>query len=139
MPANPSLTDRLVLTSLRNRQWPAWIGIWALLMLFAGPAISQLQAYSKHQGDRNHHAATGHDAHRPAHHGPSQHPSPDHAAHAQCGYCTLTSQSPLAAAQVPNRIAGDTRPLFQAAGTARAGYGTAAVFPAARVRAPPLT
>ncbi|WCG84399.1 DUF2946 domain-containing protein [Pectobacterium sp. A5351] len=105
----------MLLSALRRRSFPAWVGIFAILTIFVAPVISQTQVLHEHGAtlpgnhsgnlaEQSHtgHTMSGHHA-RPSHHSPSS-PSMmmDHAA---CGYCVLFLYTPaLFAAGSPNPI-----------------------------------
>ncbi|MEQ9879658.1 DUF2946 domain-containing protein [Pectobacterium aroidearum] len=122
----------MLLSALRRRSFPAWVGIFAILTIFVAPLISQtlvlherehrFDEHGHHEDGRHDNSATAHTSHSgnlaeqphtghamsghhatPSHHSPSS-PSMmmDHAA---CGYCVLFSYTPaLFAAGSPNPI-----------------------------------
>ncbi|SDX89861.1 Protein of unknown function [Pseudomonas kuykendallii] len=121
----------------------AWLGLFAMLLVFAGPLLSQGMA---------HHAMPGMQASMDMAAMPGMHDMPgmahadahpastgaDDALWAQCGYCTLLFSCPaLVAAPFDLPPAG----LFiTPLATPRIvdGHAASAVFPGARSRAPPL-
>ncbi|MEQ9943180.1 DUF2946 domain-containing protein [Pectobacterium aroidearum] len=106
----------MLLSALRRRSFPAWVGIFAILTIFVAPVISQTRVlyereHNFHEHGHNDNSATAHASHNgnlaeqqhtghamsghhttPSHHSPSS-PSMmmDHAA---CGYCVLFSYTP---------------------------------------------
>ncbi|MEE3650247.1 MULTISPECIES: DUF2946 domain-containing protein [unclassified Brenneria] len=99
----------MLLSLLRRRGFPAWLGIFAILTLSIAPVISQTLAYGNDGTEQalntspisaeHHHAGhtpSGSHASHPQH---SSSPQPasmtDHAA---CGYCVLLAHTPVLAA-----------------------------------------
>ncbi|MEC5341116.1 DUF2946 domain-containing protein [Brenneria populi] len=107
----------MLLSSLRQRSFPAWCGIFAILTIFIAPAISQTLAHCRHGGlqaldapanstERRHHV--GHDisgAHAPSH--PGSDPAADHQA---CGYCVLFCHAPALSGIAGIAVAARRRP-----------------------------
>ncbi|AGE28814.1 MULTISPECIES: DUF2946 domain-containing protein [Pseudomonas] len=109
----------------------SWVSLFAMLMIFIGPLISQAMPM-------NHHASMSMDM--PAHHGESHHPqAPDdhHALWAKCGYCDLLFSCPALPGGM-SWVALDTPPPTGAIIPApRLGHARQNTFPGARSRAPP--
>ncbi|WP_285361505.1 DUF2946 domain-containing protein [Pseudomonas sp. fls2-241-TYG-175] len=123
----------------------AWLSLFAMLMIFIGPLISQSMPMDQHAGMSMPPAMSmdmGSSADSHAHHG-SEHATPtdagasDHALWAKCGYCTLLFSCP-ALPYVPVLVAAAppghadffaAQPLL--------GHARRAIFPNARSRAPP--
>lgn len=128
----------------------AWLSLFAMLMIFIGPLISQSMPMEHHSGmsmpvsmsagmdmsasmdmaaddHSGHHADTGADA------------GVDHVIWAKCGYCTLLFSCPAltqtlaVAAPIPPRPAD----FYNAA--PQQGHAQRNVFPNARSRAPPFS
>lgn len=122
----------MLLSALRRRSFPAWVGIFAILTIFVAPVISQTLVLHEREHrvhEQGHHEDGHHDnsATTPAshsgnlaeqqhtghtmsgHHVTPSHPSPSSPSmmmdHAACGYCVLFSYMPaLFAAGSPNPI-----------------------------------
>lgn len=114
----------MLLSALRRRSFPAWVGIFAILTIFIAPVISQtLVLHGAHENGTNTHSSTAHtaDAHDTAasashsgsiaephhnhtghqisgYHATQSHHSPSSPSmmmdHAACGYCVLFSYTP---------------------------------------------
>ncbi|QQG26967.1 DUF2946 domain-containing protein [Pectobacterium carotovorum] len=105
----------MLLSALRRRSFPAWVGIFAILTIFIAPVISQTlvlhepsaiahntisysTASSSNSGSiaDHHHNHTGHTM--PEHGVMASHHSPSSPSmmmdHAACGYCVLFSYTP---------------------------------------------
>jgi len=137
-------------TNAPRKNSGAWLSLFAMLMIFIGPLISQSMPMEHHTGtsmpasmstdmdmsasmdmaadDHNgHHADTGAAA------------GVDHVIWAKCGYCTLLFSCPAlpqavaVAAPIPPRPAD----FYNAA--PQQGHAQRNVFPNARSRAPPLS
>ncbi|TBV13451.1 DUF2946 domain-containing protein [Stutzerimonas kirkiae] len=114
----------------RHSKGLAWLGLCAMLLIYTGPLLSQMQQ----AGHAEHHAAAGH------HHAGHGHHTPERYTLASaldaCGYCTLLLSSPALGSSRPCLptcpIHGRTLPP--------APYriiSTTAPFPRALPRAPP--
>ncbi|WP_072034320.1 DUF2946 domain-containing protein [Pectobacterium fontis] len=107
----------MLLSTLRRRSFPAWIGIFAILTIFIAPVISQTRVLHEHGATSSHTTASHSTAHPSSHHSdlteqPHHHTghmmSGHHATqshhsptspsmmmdHAACGYCVLFSYTP---------------------------------------------
>jgi len=128
----------------------AWLSLFAMLMIFIGPLISQSMPMEHHTGiparvsmaadiglsapmDMS---ADGHSAH---HANSADAAGVDHVLWAKCGYCTLLfscpalSQTLAVAAPIPPKPADFYNAVPQQ------GHAQRNVFPNARSRAPPLS
>jgi hypothetical protein len=123
-----------------NRRASAWLSLFAMLMIFIGPLISQAMPMDQHAGmsmdmpmsadmDLHHASAEQQDGTSKA----------DHVLWAKCGYCTLLFGCPALPkalaffAPAPPRQSD----LFSAA--PQQGHARQSVFANARSRAPPLS
>ncbi|CAM3220826.1 DUF2946 domain-containing protein [Pseudomonas floridensis] len=126
-----------------------WLSLFAMLMIFIGPLISQSMPMDQHAGMSMPPAMSmpmeaSADSHH-AHHGSEQATGKagdtgmsDHALWAKCGYCTLLFSCP-ALAGVPVLVAATPpRPADFFAATTRHGHAQRSIFPNARSRAPPI-
>jgi hypothetical protein len=123
----------------------SWISLFAMLMIFIGPLISQSMPMDQRAPmpvgmnmsmDRSANAHAGHDAQAAAEHCA---PKPDqHALWEKCGYCSLLFNCPA----LPGSLAFaafDTPPTHHFIGPSpRLGHARQTVFPGARTRAPPI-
>ncbi|WP_375232738.1 MULTISPECIES: DUF2946 domain-containing protein [Pseudomonas syringae group] len=130
----------------RNRRG-AWLSLFAMLMIFIGPLVSQSMPMDQHAGMSTSMSmsmpgdmamsADSHADHGAEHVMPADAGMSDHALWAKCGYCTLLFSCPalphvleLVAAAPP--IPSDFFALLPLQGHARKS-----IFPNARSRAPP--
>ncbi len=120
----------------------AWLSLFAMLLIFVGPLISQSMPMEHHTGMKMPMSMDMPASH--AEHG-AHHQTPaavddgaDHALWAKCGYCTLLFSCPALIQSVAIIALAAARPadLFNAA--AQPGHATSSIFPNARSRAPPL-
>lgn len=119
-----------------------WISLFAMLMMFIGPLVSQSMPMEHRMGSvpMDGMPAMEHGSHgeHSDHHGKSAADSELHALLEKCGYCSLFFHCPalpqaLGTVGVERQAAVD----FIVA-VPRHGHGRQAVFPGARTRAPPL-
>jgi hypothetical protein len=124
----------------------AWLSLFAMLMIFAGPLLSQSMPME-------HHASMAMPASAPmtgqmtagehAHHASDQSSEAsgpgisDHALWAKCGYCTLLFSCPALPSVMSLAAAALPKPVDVFAAVARQGHARQAIFPNARSRAPP--
>ncbi|WP_224552318.1 DUF2946 domain-containing protein [Pectobacterium versatile] len=120
----------MLLSALRRRSFPAWVGIFAILTIFIAPVVSQIRVLHEHglnDDGTNTHSTSAHDttAHtnrsnniaKPQHNHTGHTVSGHHATqshhfspsmmmdHAACGYCVLFAYTPaLFATGSPNPI-----------------------------------
>jgi hypothetical protein len=128
----------------------AWLSLFAMLMIFIGPLISQSMPMEHHSGmSMSGTMSTGMDMSQPMHMAADDHgdhhadatdaASLDHVIWAKCGYCTLLFSCPAltqtlaVAAPIPPKPAD----FYNAA--PQQGHAQRTVFPNARTRAPPLS
>ncbi|KPX14966.1 Uncharacterized protein ALO72_03562 [Pseudomonas syringae pv. delphinii] len=121
----------------------AWLSLFAMLMIFIGPLVSQSMPMDQHAGMSMSMPATmdmSADSH--AHHG-GEHAMPadtgmsDHALWAKCGYCTLLFSCPALPQVVELVSATPPRPGDFFALPPLHGHARKSIFPNARSRAPP--
>ncbi|UMO86029.1 DUF2946 domain-containing protein [Pectobacterium sp. PL64] len=94
----------MLLSALRRRSFPAWVGIFAILTIFIAPVISQtlvLHRAHAHENGTNTHSSTAHtaDAHDPtasaSHSGSIAEPHHNHTGHQMSGHhATQSHHSP---------------------------------------------
>ncbi|MDQ0125027.1 hypothetical protein J2W17_003983 [Pseudomonas lini] len=141
--ARSSASRRQPLSLTRGR----WIGLFAMLMIFIGPLISQsmpmdqrasaLMSMSMDMGlDSPAMAHADHGEQPDAEHCPPQ--ADHHALWEKCGYCSLLFNCPaLTGGQ--SCVAFDTlKATTYTTPSPRLGHARATVFPGARTRAPPI-
>jgi hypothetical protein len=135
-------------TSLPRINRGAWLSLFAMLLIFVGPLISQSMPMEHHTGmsmpmsqsmdmdmDMSAHSAS----HGAEHHAPTVvDDGADHALWAKCGYCTLLFSCPALIQSVAIIALAAARPadLFNA--LTQPGHARSSIFPNARSRAPPL-
>ncbi|KPZ02748.1 putative multicopper oxidase [Pseudomonas tremae] len=121
----------------------AWLSLFAMLMIFIGPLVSQSMPMNQHAGMSMAMPATMDmtaDSH--AHHG-AEHARAadtgmsDHALWAKCGYCTLLFSCPALPHVLELVAATPPAPGNFFARAPRQGHAHKPVFPNARSRAPP--
>ena len=113
----------------------SWLSLFAMLMIFIGPLISQAMPM-------DHHASMPMpmDMRVSAHseHAEPQQPSADHhAMWEKCGYCTLLFSCPALPGTVDLALFNPPEPESYLASNPRLGHARQPVFPGARSRAPP--
>ncbi|VVN82784.1 DUF2946 domain-containing protein [Pseudomonas fluorescens] len=147
--ARSSARRRQPLSLTRGR----WIGLFAMLMIFIGPLISQSMPMDQRASalmktsmslsmdmgmdmDRSAMAHADHDEQPDAEHCPPQ--ADHHALWEKCGYCSLLFNCPaLTGGQ--SFVAFDTpKATTHTTPSPRLGHARATVFPGARTRAPPI-
>ncbi|WP_248732287.1 DUF2946 domain-containing protein [Pseudomonas sp. MWU13-2517] len=110
----------------------SWISLFAMLMIFIGPLISQAMPMDHHAGMS---------MSMPMEHGASHHPkAPDehHALWAKCGYCDLLFSCPALPGSVSPVILDTPPPANALTPATRLGHARQSIFPGARSRAPPI-
>lgn len=130
-----------------SREHGSWIALFAMLMIFIGPLISQSMPMDQHAStsmpmsmdmamDMPAMDHAGHDAKPSAEHCPPQ--SSHHAMWEKCGYCSLLFNCPAL-------TGGGTFAAFSIAHVStftppspRLGHARQTFFPGARTRAPPI-
>ena len=113
----------------------SWLSLFAMLMIFIGPLISQAMPM-------DHHASMPMpmDMRVSAHseHAEPQQPSADHhAMWEKCGYCTLLFSCPALPGSIGLNLFDAPAPKRYLASNPRLGHARQPVFPGARSRAPP--
>ncbi len=113
----------------------SWISLFAMLMIFIGPLISQAMPM-------DHHASMSMTMDMPNCHGePAQHskaPDEHHVLWEKCGYCTLLFSCPALPGAVDLVVFDTPAPKTYLASNPRLGHARQPVFPGARSRAPPV-
>lgn len=110
----------------------SWISLFAMLMIFIGPLISQAMPMDHHAGMS---------MEMPADHGDSHHPkapSEHHALWAKCGYCELLFSCPALPGNASFVAVGAPPPANALTPATRLGHARQSIFPGARSRAPPI-
>ncbi|MDU8432395.1 DUF2946 domain-containing protein [Pseudomonas syringae pv. actinidifoliorum] len=121
----------------------AWLSLFAMLMIFIGPLVSQSMPMDQHAGMSMSMPATmGMSTDSHAHHGgeyamPADTGMSDHALWAKCGYCTLLFSCPALPQVVELVSATPPRPGDFFALPPLHGHARKSIFPNARSRAPP--
>lgn len=127
-----------------RRQHGSWIALFAMLMIFIGPLISQSMPMNQHAStpapmsmDMPGMDHAGHGAKPSAEHCPPQ--SSQHVLWEKCGYCSLLFNCP-ALTGGGDFVAFDILPLNTfTSPSPRLGHARPTFFPGARPRAPPVT
>ena len=112
----------------------SWISLFAMLMIFIGPLISQAMPM-------DHHASMSMTMDMPNCHGePAQHskaPDEHHVLWEKCGYCSLLFSCPALPGNIGLNLFDAPPPKRYLASNPRLGHARQPVFPGARSRAPP--
>ncbi|MBN6716641.1 DUF2946 domain-containing protein [Pseudomonas capsici] len=122
----------------------AWLSLFAMLMIFIGPLISQSMPMEHHAGMSTPVSTSMGSGEHHAHHG-GEHASPaetgmsDHALWAKCGYCTLLFSCPALSRVITLVAATPPKPSDFFAALTRQGHARQSAFLHARSRAPPAT
>lgn len=131
-----------------RRQHGSWIALFAMLMIFIGPLISQSMPMNQHAStpapmstdismDMPGMDHAGHGAKPSAEHCPPQ--SSQHVLWEKCGYCSLLFNCP-ALTGGGDFVAFNILPLNTfTSPSPRLGHARPTFFPGARPRAPPVT
>ncbi|MCK3851803.1 DUF2946 domain-containing protein [Pseudomonas sp. W2Jun17] len=110
----------------------SWISLFAMLMIFIGPLISQAMPM-------DHHAGMSMDM--PACHGepkPTKTPDEHHVLWEKCGYCSLLFSCPALPGSVSYVTLGTPPPANALIPAPHLGHARQSIFPGARSRAPPI-
>ena len=110
----------------------SWISLFAMLMIFIGPLISQAMPM-------DHHAGMSMDM--PMEHcGPHTPKAPDehHALWSKCGYCDLLYSCPALPGGISTFTLSSPPPANALTPATRLGHARQSIFPGARSRAPPI-
>ncbi len=114
----------------------SWISLFAMLMIFIGPLISQAMPMDHHAG-----MSMNMSMDMPGEHGNSHHkkaPGEHHALWAKCGYCDLLFSCPALPGSVSYVTLGTPPPANALTPATRLGHARQSIFPGARSRAPPI-
>ena len=114
----------------------SWISLFAMLMIFIGPLISQAMPMDHHAG-----MSMSMSMDMPMDHGDSHHKkSPDehHALWSKCGYCDLLYSCPALPGGISTFTLGSPPPANALTPATRLGHARQSIFPGARSRAPPI-
>ena len=114
----------------------SWISLFAMLMIFIGPLISQAMPMDHHAG-----MSMSMSMDMPMDHGESHHtkaPDEHHALWAKCGYCDLLYSCPGLPGGVSTLTLGAPSPATALIPATRLGHARQSIFPGARSRAPPI-
>lgn len=117
----------------------SWISLFAVLMMFIGPLISQSMPMDHTQSAMPMDGAMSamqHEAHG-EHHGSATAGGELHVLMEKCGYCSLFFHCPALPQTLGIAGANSQRPQSVFVAQPRQGHATHAVFPGARTRAPP--
>ncbi|KWU49920.1 DUF2946 domain-containing protein [Pseudomonas palleroniana] len=110
----------------------SWISLFAMLMIFIGPLISQAMPMDHHAGMS---------MSMPMEHGQAHHkkaPDEHHALWAKCGYCELLFSCPALPGSVSPVLLDPPPPANALTPATRLGHARQSIFPGARSRAPPI-
>lgn len=131
-----------------RKQSGAWLSLFAMLMIFIGPLISQSMPMEHHTGLQTPASMApdmgistpmnmSADAHSGHHAAPAETAGVDHVLWAKCGYCTLLFSCPALTQTLAVTAPVPPNPAdFYKAGPQQ-GHARSNVFPNARSRAPP--
>lgn len=120
----------------------SWISLFAMLMIFIGPLISQAMPMNQHAGMS---MSMSMSMDMPECHGepqqrPTQKQAPDehHVLWEKCGYCSLLFSCPALPGSVSYLTLGAPSPANALTPSPRLGHARQSIFPGARSRAPPI-
>lgn len=112
----------------------SWISLFAMLMIFIGPLISQAMPM-------DHHAGMSMSMDMPMEHGETHHkqtPDEHHALWSKCGYCDLLYSCPALPGGISTFTLSSPPPASALTPATRLGHARQSIFPGARSRAPPI-
>ncbi|AZE82022.1 Putative multicopper oxidase [Pseudomonas orientalis] len=115
-----------------------WISLFAMLMIFIGPLISQAMPMDHHAGMP---MPMSMSMDMPSDHGeghPPKTPDEHHALWAKCGYCDLLFSCPALPGSMSLVALGTPPPANALTPAPRLGHARQSIFPGARSRAPPI-
>lgn len=122
----------------------SWISLFAMLMIFIGPLISQAMPMNQHAG-MSMSMSMSMSMDMPECHGepqqrPTQKQAPDehHVLWEKCGYCSLLFSCPALPGSVSHVTLGAPPPINALIPSPRLGHARQSIFPGARSRAPPI-
>ena len=110
----------------------SWLSLFAMLMIFIGPLISQAMPMDHHAGMS---------MEMPMDHGDSHHkkaPDEHHALWSKCGYCDLLYSCPALPGDISTFTLSSPTPANSLTPATRLGHARQSIFPGARSRAPPI-
>jgi len=116
----------------------SWISLFAMLMIFIGPLISQAMPMDHHAGMS---MSMSMSMEMPGCHGePKQSKAPDehHVLWEKCGYCSLLFSCPALPGSVSYVTLGTPPSATALTPAPRLGHARQSIFPGARSRAPPI-
>jgi len=119
----------------------SWISLFAMLMIFIGPLISQAMPMDHHAGMPANGASMSMSMDMPGDHGEGHHPkAPDehHALWSKCGYCDLLYSCPALPGGISTFTLSSPPPANALPPATRLGHARQSIFPGARSRAPPI-
>ena len=114
----------------------SWISLFAMLMIFIGPLISQAMPTDQHAG-----MSMAMSMDMPNCHGeskPTKTPDEHHVLWEKCGYCSLLFSCPALPGSVSFMALGPPPPANALPPSPRLGHARQRIFPGARSRAPPI-
>ncbi len=114
----------------------SWISLFAMLMIFIGPLISQAMPMDHHAG-----MSMDMPMDMPGEHGDSHHtkaPEEHHALWSKCGYCDLLYSCPALPGGISTFTLSTPPPANALTPATRLGHARQSIFPGARSRAPPI-
>ena len=114
----------------------SWISLFAMLMIFIGPLISQAMPMDQHAG-----MSMAMSMDMPNCHGeakPTKTPDEHHVLWEKCGYCSLLFSCPALPGSVSFMALGPPPPANALTPSPRLGHARQSIFPGARSRAPPI-
>ncbi|MFL9676999.1 MULTISPECIES: DUF2946 domain-containing protein [Pseudomonas] len=114
----------------------SWISLFAMLMIFIGPLISQAMPMDHHAGMSMNMSMDMPGDHGDAHH--KKAPDEHHALWSKCGYCDLLYSCPALPGSVSFVAIGSPPPANALTPAPRLGHARQSIFPGARSRAPPI-
>ncbi|EPJ79620.1 hypothetical protein CFII64_20418 [Pseudomonas sp. CFII64] len=120
----------------------AWLSLFAMLMIFIGPLVSQAVPMDQHAGmSMSMPASMDMPAEHGAHHQAdptAEQASVDHVLWAKCGYCTLLFSCPAITSALAVTALAPPNPADFYHASIQSGHAQRSIFPNARSRAPPL-
>lgn len=129
------------LTLLPRKTRGAWLSLFAMLMIFVGPLISQAMPMDQHAGmdmPMSMPASMDMSADSPSCHSNDQ-VATDHVIWAKCGYCSLLFSCPALPQALTFIPSSPPKPSDFFIVAAQQGHARQTTFPNARTRAPPLS
>ncbi len=129
---------RARLSAHRRVKRGSWVSLFAMLMIFIGPLISQAMPMDHHAGmSMPMSMSMDMPGDHGEHHQPKA-PSEHHALWAKCGYCDLLFSCPALPGNVSFVALGSPPPANALTPATRLGHARQSIFPGARSRAPPI-